>query len=304
MAGSAPFDQMEFPLAERPRSQVMLATVMLLVGMASVQLGASFAKSIFPVAGPTGTVALRLAFSTPILWVMLRPWRQWPSRHAWRSLLIYGAVLGIMNLCFYEALQRLPLGIAVAIEFTGPLAVAILASRRAVDFVWIVLAVAGLAALLPIAGGRGIDPVGCAFALAAAVCWALYIWFGKQAGEAYGAPAVAVGSLVASVLIVPLGFSQAGPGVLNPHILLTGLGVAVLSSALPYTLDMMALTRLPTKTFSTLMSLEPALGALAGLVVLGEYLQLRESAAILAVVVASGGATLTAHRDQAVAIRD
>jgi inner membrane transporter RhtA len=295
---------MELPLAERPRSQVMLATVMLLVGMASVQVGASFAKSIFPVAGPTGTVALRLAFSTPILWVMLQPWRQWPSRRAWRPLLIYGAVLGIMNLCFYEALHRLPLGIAVAIEFTGPMAVAILASRRAADFLWIALAVAGLAALLPIAGGRGIDPVGCAFALAAAVCWALYIWFGKRAGDAYGARSVAVGSLVAAVLIAPFGFSQAGPGVLDPHILLIGLGVAVLSSALPYTLDMMALTRMPTKTFSTLMSLEPALGALAGLVVLGEHLQLREWAAILAVVVASAGATLTAHRDEAVAIRD
>jgi inner membrane transporter RhtA len=282
----------------------MLAVAMLLVGMASVQVGASFAKSIFPVAGPTGTVAMRLAFSTPILWAMLQPWRQWPPRHAWRPLLVYGAVLGTMNLCFYEALDRIPLGIAVAIEFTGPMAVAILASRRAVDFVWIALAVAGLSALLPIAGGRGIDPVGCAFALAAAVCWALYIWFGKRAGDAYGARSVAVGSLVAAVLIAPQGFSQAGPGVLDPHILLIGLGVAVLSSAVPYTLDMMALTRMPTKTFSTLMSLEPVLGALAGLAVLGEHLQLREWGAILTVVVASAGATLTARRDEAVAIRD
>lgn len=291
-------------MAERPRSQVLFATVLVLIGMVSVQVGASFAKSIFPVAGPTGTVALRLAFSTPILWLILQPWRQWPSRRAWRPLLVYGAVLGLMNLCFYEALHRIPLGIAVAIEFTGPMAVALLASRRVVDFLWIALAMAGLAALLPVAGGRGIDPVGCVFALAAAACWALYIWFGKRAGEAYGARAVAVGSLVAAVLIAPFGFSQAGPGVLDPHILLVGLGVAVLSSAAPYTLDMIALTRMPTKTFSTLMSLEPVCGALAGLVVLNERLELREWMAVFAVMAASAGAALTAHRAEAVVPRD
>ena len=279
------------------RSQVLLATLIVLVAMASVQVGASFAKSIFPVAGPAGTVALRLSLSTPILWVILQPWRQWPSRAAWRPLLVYGAVLGIMNLCFYQALHSLPLGIAVAIEFTGPMAVALLASRRAVDFLWIALAVAGLTALLPIAGGRGINPVGCAFALAAAVCWALYIWFGKRAGEAYGTRSVAIGSLVAASLIAPIGFAQAGASVLDGHVLLVGLGVAVLSSVVPYTLEMMAMPRMPTKTFGTLMSLEPALGALAGLVVLGEHLNLREWTAVFAVMAASAGATLTAHRD-------
>jgi inner membrane transporter RhtA len=270
---------------------------MLLVAMVSVQLGASFAKSLFPMAGPTGAVALRLTLSTPILWVILQPWRQWPSRAAWRPLLVYGAVLGIMNLCFYEALHTLPLGIAVAIEFTGPMAVALLGSRRAVDFLWIGLAVAGLAALLPIAGGRGINPVGCAFALAAAFCWALYIWVGKRAAQAYGARTVAIGSLVAAVLIAPIGFAQAGPGVLAPHVLLVALGVAVLSSAVPYTLEMMVLGRMPAKTFGTLMSLEPAMGALAGMVVLGELLNLREWSAVFAVMAASAGATITAHRD-------
>lgn len=291
-------------MAERPRSQVLLATLMVLVAMTSVQVGASFAKSIFPVAGPSGTVALRVGLSTIVLWMILRPWRRWPSRAAWPPLVAYGVVLGVMNLCFYQALRTLPLGIAVAIEFMGPVTVALLASRRLADFLWIALAVGGLSALLPIAGGAGIDPVGCAFALAAATCWALYIWVGRLAGEAYGSRSVALGSLVASLFVVPIGVAQAGAHLLDPHLLWIGLLVAILSSALPYSLEMVALTRMPTKTFSTLMSLEPALGALAGLVVLGEHLQLREWAAIFAVMTASAGAALTAHRAEAIATRD
>jgi inner membrane transporter RhtA len=291
-------------LAERPRSQILLATLMVLVAMTSVQVGASFAKSIFPVAGASGTVALRVGLSTIVLWMILRPWRRWPSRAAWPPLVAYGVILGVMNLCFYQALRTLPLGIAVAIEFMGPVTVALLASRRPADFLWIALAVAGLSALLPIAGGSGIDPVGCAFALAAATCWALYIWVGRRAGEVYGSRSVAVGSLVASLFVVPIGVAQAGAHLLDPHLLWIGLLVAMLSSALPYSLEMVALTRMPTKTFSTLMSLEPALGALAGLVVLGEHLQLREWAAILAVMIASAGAALTAHRAAALATRD
>jgi inner membrane transporter RhtA len=291
-------------VAERPRSQVLFATAILLVAMVSVQFGASFAKSIFPAAGPAGTVALRVGLSTVVLWAILRPWREWPSRAAWKPLLVYGVVLGTMNLCFYQALQSLPLGIAVAIEFLGPVTVALLASHRPADFLWIALAVGGLLALLPIAGGRGVDPVGCAFALAAAACWALYIWIGRSAAEAYGPRSVAVGSLVASLFVVPIGIAQAGSHLLDPHVLWIGLLVAILSSALPYTLEMMVLTRMPTKTFSTLMSLDPVMGAIAGLVVLGEHLQLREWAAIFAIMAASAGATLTAHRAETAALRD
>lgn len=285
------------------RAPAVVAVLLLLVAMISVQFGASFAKTLFPVAGPAGTVALRLTFSTVILWAVMRPWRRWPDRAAWRPLATYGAVLGVMNLCFYNALKSLPLGIAVAIEFTGPLAVALLASRRALDFVWIALAAGGLLGLLPIAGAK-IDLVGVGFALAAALCWALYIWFGKQAATAYGPAAVAVGSLLATILVAPIGFVQAGAVLLAPHVLLIGLTVAVLSSAIPYGLEIVALTRLPTKTFGTLMSLEPALGALAGLAILGEQLSLRSWASIAAIMLASAGATISARREAAPPVVD
>jgi inner membrane transporter RhtA len=270
------------------------AVALLVVAMTSVQIGAALAKGMFAAVGPLGAVALRVSFAAVLLAAVLRPWRVRRTAEAWRSVLLYGVALGGMNGLFYVALRTVPLGVATALEFTGPLAVAIVASRRAADFLWVALAVAGLLALLPLGASAGIDPVGAACALAAGVCWALYILFGRKAGAEHGLETTAVGMAIAAVLVLPAGVAGAGAALLSPAILPTALAVAVLSSALPYTLEMYALPRLPAKTFGTLMSVEPALGALAGLALLGEQLTARQWLGLGAIVATSIGTTVTA----------
>lgn len=266
------------------------AVVSLVVAMTSFQAGASIAKQLIPVIGAPGTTALRLGLSALIVCVLQRPWRSLPSRSALGVILVYGLALGTMNFVFYMALRTIPLGIAVALEFTGPLAVALAGSRRRTDFLWIALAVLGLLFLLPFARTeRSLDPAGVAFALAAGVCWALYIIFGQKAGRAHGPSASTWGMLIAATFTVPLGVVLTGRDLLSPAILPMGLAVAVLSSAVPYTLEMIALRQLATKTFGTLMSLEPAVAALAGLLFLNERLTLTQWLAIGAVMVASMG---------------
>jgi inner membrane transporter RhtA len=261
-----------------------------LLAMVSVQTGASLAKSLFAVAGPIGTVALRIGFGTLVLVIALRPWRTRISRTNWQPLALYGVSIGVMNLCFYLALSRIPLGIAVALEFTGPLAVAVLASHRPVDFIWIGLAVAGLGLILPIAHtGRGVDTVGALFALGAGACWALYIVFGRKTGADHGAQSVALGSLISAVMVVPAGLLSAPAALFSRAVLLFGLAVGILSTALPYALDMVALTRLPARTFGVLMSLDPAVGALCGWVLLGEQLSVLQWIAIALIILASAG---------------
>ena len=258
--------------------------------MASFQAGASIAKQLIPAIGAPGTTALRLGLSALIVCVLQRPWRSLPSRSALGVVLIYGLALGTMNFVFYMALRTIPLGIAVALEFTGPLAVALAGSRRRTDFLWIALAVVGLLFLLPITRTeRSLDPVGVAFALAAGVCWALYIIFGQKAGRAHGTSASTWGMLIAAIITVPVGVALTGCGLLSPAVLPMGLAVAVLSSAFPYTLEMIALRQLATKTFGTLMSLEPAIAAVAGLMFLNERLTLTQWLAIAAVIIASMG---------------
>jgi inner membrane transporter RhtA len=210
--------------------------------------------------------------------------------------------MGCMNFCFYSALSRIPLGIAVALEFTGPLAVAIAASHRALDYVWVALAALGLLALLPMGHGA-VSGVGIAFALGAGVCWALYIVFGRKAGDAHGGITTAVGTLIGALVIAPIGVVQAGGSLFNPAVLPAALGVAVLSSALPYSLEMFALTRIPTRTFGVLMSAEPALGALSGLAFLHERLSLIQWAAVVSIMAASAGSAATSGTT-AVAIKD
>ena len=274
-----------------------LPVALLLVAMASIQVGAAIAKGIFPVVGPLGAVTLRVLFAAILLGIVFRPWRVRRTKDAWRSVLIYGAALGGMNCLFYAALESVPLGIAVALEFTGPLAVAMLASRRALDFLWIALAVAGLLVLLPLGGAATrVGPLGAAFALGAGVCWALYILFGQKAGAEHGVQTTAVGMAVAAVVVIPFGLADAGTALFTPSVLPLALAVAVLSSALPYSLEMIALPRLPAKTFGTLMSIEPAFAALAGLVLLGERLALQQWIGIGAIIAASAGTTLTAAR--------
>lgn len=277
-------------------SPILLPVAALVAGMVSLQCGATFAKSLFPAVGPAGTSSLRVGFSALILIVAWRPWRRSLSTREAGWIALYGAALGAMNLLFYLALARLPLGPAVAIEFAGPLAVALIASRRASDFLWIGLAVLGLMLLLPIATTDGLDPVGVALDLGAALCWALYILFGQRAGRVDGGQAVSLGMLTAALVVAPFGVAEAGSSLLAPGILIAGLAVAVMSSALPYSLEMVALRRLDRKSFGVLMSLEPAVAACAGLTLLGERISLVQSLAIGLVIAASVGITVGSRR--------
>jgi inner membrane transporter RhtA len=271
----------------------VLPITLLVLAMASFQAGASIAKTIFPLVGAIGTVTLRIVLGTAILAITMKPWRTRLAPGARGALVIYGVSLGLMNLCFYLALSRIPLGIAVALEFSGPLAVAVLTSRRALDFCWIVLAIGGLVLLLPITHpGSRIDPVGMLYALGAGACWALYIVFGRKAGAAHGAQTVVIGSVISTIVIAPLGLATAGSALLSRAVLLPGLAVAILSTALPYTLEMIALTRIPARTFGILMSVDPALAATFGLVFLNERLSSMQWFAILLIIGASIGTTL------------
>lgn len=263
------------------------------VAMVSFQIGAAFAKQLIPVLGAPGTTALRLGISALLLLVVQRPWRSTPTGASWRWILPYGLSLGAMNAIFYVALARIPLGIAVAIEFVGPLGVAVYASRRRVDYLWVLLAVVGLALLLPIRSGAApLDLLGVACALVAGVGWALYIVFGQKAGRAHGPTAATWGLLVAAALVVPLGVIDAGPRIVDPETLPFGIAVAIFSGALPYSLEMIALRGLSTKAFGTLMSFEPAIAAVAGVVLLHEVLTPTHWVAIACIVAASAGAVM------------
>ena len=276
------------------------SVLLLLVAMASIQSGASLAKTLFQSVGAPGAVALRTALATVMLCVVLRPWRVKSTGGSRVALGIYGVSLGVMNFLYYQALRTLPLGITVAIEFTGPLTVAVISSRRPVDFLWIVLAAAGLALLLPLARTQAnVDLTGALFALGAGACWALYIVFGQKAGADYGAQAVALGSIIASIIVVPVGIAAAGTRLLSPAALPYGLAIALLSTALPYTLEMIALTRLPARTFGILMSIEPVFAALVGWVMLRERLAAVQWLAIGMIILASIGTTWTVTAQRA-----
>lgn len=278
----------------RSLASSLYPVALLLIAMASIQSGASLAKSMFPVVGAQGTTTLRLIFASIIMLLLLRPWRAKLTAQSLRTVVIYGMALGGMNFLFYMSLRTVPLGVAVALEFTGPLAVAIYASRRAIDFLWIALAVIGLLLLIPSgATSTGIDLIGAAYALGAGVCWALYILFGQKAGADNGVQTAALGVMIAALFVAPIGIVHAGATLLTPSLIPIAVGVAILSTALPYTLEMIALTRIPARTFGTLMSVEPAIGALSGLIFLHEYLSLSQWAAITCIILASIGATLT-----------
>ncbi|EME8858319.1 threonine/homoserine exporter RhtA [Enterobacter mori] len=275
-------------------SSVWMPVAVILIAMLSIQSGASLAKSLFPLVGAPGVTALRIALGTLILVVIFKPWRLRFKKEQRLPLLLYGLALGAMNYMFYLSIQTIPLGIAVALEFTGPLAVALFSSRRPVDFIWVVLAVLGLWFLLPLGQSVAqIDLTGAALALGAGACWAVYILTGQRAGEEHGPATVALGSLIAAIIFVPLGMAQATESIWQWSILPVGLAVAILSTALPYSLEMIALTRLPTRIFGTLMSMEPALAAISGMVFLGETLTFTQTLALCSIIAASMGSTLT-----------
>lgn len=263
-------------------------------------IGTSFAKQLFPQVGSLGTTALRVGFSALLLLLIWRPWR-WPlSKADAKSLLRYGVALGCMNLMFYQSLQSIPFGVAVAIEFSGPLAVAFFTSRQRIDTLWIALAAAGLGLLLPLGHDvSSLDPVGVGFALGAAVCWATYILFGKKVGHLHAGHSVALGLTMAAITVVPFGIWHAGSALLQPGILLYGLGVAAVSSAIPISLEMVALKRLTPAAFGVMTSMEPAVAALLGLLVLGEQLTGLQWLAVMLVMGAAAGSAATAKPEPA-----
>ncbi|MDU5190798.1 MAG: threonine/homoserine exporter RhtA [Mixta calida] len=277
-------------------SQTLLPVIVLLIAMISIQGGAALAKSLFPSAGATGITALRLSLGTLILCLIFKPWRLRFNARQRKALIVYGLALGAMNYLFYLSIRTVPLGVAVALEFTGPLSLALFGSRRAIDFIWVLLAVLGLWWLLPLGHSLShVDPLGAALAVGAGACWAIYILAGQRAGADHGPATVAMGSIIAAVIFVPLGVTFAADGIWQLSLLPIALAVAILSTALPYSLEMVALTRLPARTFGTLMSLEPAMAALSGMLFLGESLNLMQWPGLLAIIAASAGSTLTSR---------
>jgi inner membrane transporter RhtA len=264
------------------------AGLALLCSQLSLNVGAAVAKQLFPRIGVEGVTAYRVGISALIMLAMFRPWR---TPLTWKQAInvaIYGSVIGVMNLLIYRAFARIPMGVAVAIEVAGPLTVAVLTSHRPRDFVSVCLAATGLYFLLPIHGNVDqLDPVGVAYAAGAAVCWALYIVYGKRVSAMSGGQSVAWGMLAASLFIVPLGVAHSGAQLLTPSFLLIGAAIAVMSSAVPYTLEMISMRTLSSRTFSMFSSATPALSALAGMVVLGEHLTLTQWLALSAIVLAS-----------------
>jgi inner membrane transporter RhtA len=270
-------------------------TLLVLAAVASVQFGGAFAKTLFDEIGPGGTVFLRVFFAALILGALWRPALSGRSAADWRLVAAYGLALVAMNLSFYEALDRIPLGIAVTFEFVGPLGVAIAGSRRALDLLWVALAAAGIL-LLSDFGTADLDGLGVALALVAGGFWAAYILLAARVGRRYpGGQGLALGMAVGVLMVAPVGLADAGGDLLNAEVLAIGLAVAILSSAIPYTLELEALRRMPQGVFGVLMSLEPAAAALAGFIVLGEDLAAREVVAIALVVAASAGAARNAR---------
>jgi inner membrane transporter RhtA len=265
-------------------------TLLVLVAVSSVQFGGAFAKTLFDEIGPSGTVFLRVAFASLILAALWRPAVRGRSRADWRLIVAYGITLVAMNLSFYEALDRIPLGIAVTFEFVGPLGVAVAGSRRPLDLAWVALAAAGIV-LLSDFGTADLDALGVGLALLAGAFWAAYILLAARVGRAYpGGQGLALGMAVGALMVAPIGLAGSGGDLLDAEVLAIGLLVAILSSAIPYTLELEALRRMPQGVFGVLMSLEPAAAALAGFIVLDEGLATRELVAIALVVTASAGA--------------
>ncbi len=271
----------------------LLPLLCLFAAMISIQGGATLAKQLFPLVGVEAVTAYRLGFSAIILLIIFKPWKRKLQVGYRRYLLYYGITLGTMNFLFYQSIKTIPLGIAVGLEFTGPLAVALFASRRKIDFLWIGLVVLGLLALIPFQDSSSIDLLGVFYALTAGVCWALYIVFGQKAGNYYGTATVGIGAAIAAIIYVPIGIASGGFSIFAPQYLPMAIAVAVLTSALPYALEMMALTRMPAKTFGTLTSLEPAIAAIFGFIILSEVLSTVQLGGILAIIIASLGASLS-----------
>lgn len=272
------------------------ALAAVLVSIFSISFGASLAKKIFPVVGPDGATSLRLLVAAIILCAIWKPWKKPLSRKERKAVITYGVALGMMNLSFYAALERIPLGITVALEFLGPLSVALWSSRSRLDVGWAVLAILGVYLILPLAGTsvEKLDPIGILYALGAGLGWALYIIFGQRAGaETHAGLVTAWGMLTAAVITAPFGIYELSSRPITLSIFGYAVGIGIFSSAIPYSLEMFALKRLPAKNFGILMSLEPAVAAFWGLCILGEHLTSLQWMAMGCVMIASVGSSWT-----------
>ena len=282
-------------------SESLPPSSLLIFGMITVQLGAALAKDLFSSLGPAGVVFLRVGFAALTLLAIWRPWRHLRAeriagagRRDYLAVVAFGLILAVMNLTFYSALDRIPLGVTVTIEFIGPLSVAVAGSRRALDLLWVALAVGGILLLAPLGvlGTVPLDPLGLLLALGAGACWAVYILLTARVGKAFpGGTGLSLAMAVGAVALLPVGVAGAGSALLNPRLLLLGAGVGLLSSVIPYSLEMAALRRISTSAFGVLMSLEPAIAALIGWLVLREALELRAIIALVLVTTAAIGAT-------------
>ncbi|MFH7019160.1 EamA family transporter [Flavobacterium sp. FlaQc-47] len=267
-----------------------------LLAIISVQCGAAIAKSLFPTIGAAGTASIRIGVSAIILLIAYRPNLKAITREQWKIVVPYGLSLGAMNLIFYLAIERIPIGLAVTLEFIGPLLVAIVGSKRLIDYCWVLLAAIGIALIAPWTNNR-VDIIGVAFALLAGALWAAYIILGGKISKIMnGGEAVSTGMLFAALLILPFGFYENGLANLTPKLFGMGIALALLSSAIPFTLEMKALGQLPPRTFSILMSLEPAAASICAFIFLQEHLSFYEILAVVCVVIASAGSTLTAKK--------
>ncbi|WP_017598418.1 EamA family transporter [Nocardiopsis lucentensis] len=268
---------------------------LVLVSISSVQIGAGVAKNLFEALPPAAVVWLRLLTSAVLLVLVARPALRGRDRTDWTVVVGYGVALAMMNFFIYQAFARIPLGIAVTIEYLGPLTIAILGSRRRVDLLWAALAGLGVVALG--LESASLDPWGIVFAVLAAASWAGYILLSAATGQRFsGASGLAIASVVGVALLAPVGVAQGGGALLDWRLLLFGLAVGVLSSVVPYSLELTALRRMPPRVFGVLMSLQPAAAALVGLVLLGELLTVWQWLAVACVIVASVGATRTSTR--------
>jgi inner membrane transporter RhtA len=268
---------------------------MVLAAAASVQTGAGIARGLFDELGPAGTVLLRTLFGAVVVVALWRPRVRGRERADLGVAVAFGMVLAAMNLTFYEAIDRIPLGIAVAIEFAGPLGVAVAGSRRRLHVAWVVFAAAGILLLVRTGGEGRADLAGVGFAAAAAACWAAYILLSQRAGRAFPrGEGLAIAMAVGTVALLPVGVAGGGSSLLSAGPLATGAAIGLLSSAIPYSLELEALRRLPSRVFGVLLSLDPAIAALVGFLILGQDLGVREIAGIGLVVLASVGASATA----------
>ncbi|MFT4234892.1 MAG: EamA family transporter [Microbacterium sp.] len=282
----------------RETKGMSVSALLVLGSCTSLQFGAALAMQLFPALGTWGVTALRLSIAAIILLIAIRPRVRGWTRAQWVSIVAFGLALATMNACFYAALERIPLGTAVAIEFLGPLVLAAVLSRRAADLAWVGMALVGMVLIgIDATLGERLDPVGVAFVLVAALMWAAYIRTSARAGSLVpGLGGLAMALVVASVVLLPFGVPATIRVAMHPHLLLLAVGTAVLASVAPYTLEFIALRRLPQRVFGVLLSLEPVIAALAGWLLLAQGITALKAAAIVLVVAASVGTTLGARR--------